>query len=226
MHLIACEPCLKFLVSSQGRATDRVNQVDGWLAIEHGRCSSASCSQRVITGGRTCYESAVISPVKAHPRPRLPWLVLKVRGLVELFVMVDTENAGRRRNNGQTRNLGQEEARSNAGHGHKRGKAVVIRNAHAGRKSWDFRVMPLDGESDGCGSHDTEVITVVGVLPDVLAIENQVASQGLLQPGVEFIAIAGSNRPRVTGHTEGRHQGSEKRDAAPSAGNYKILVEG
>src|SRR5580704_12780220 len=86
--------------------------------------------------------------------------------------------------------------------------------------------MPLDGEGDRGCTHHPEVVAVVSVFPDVLAIDDQVSPQCLLESGVEFIAVAGINRSRVTGNAEWRHQGSKKRNIAPGTGDNQILVEG
>ena len=52
-------------------------------------------------------------------------------------------------------------------------------------------VMPVDGEGDGRVAQHAEVEGVVGVLPDVLAADDDVLAEGLLQAGVELVAEAG-----------------------------------
>src|SRR5437016_2460283 len=48
-----------------------------------------------ISCERNCtgHQSAVVPPIDANPRPTLPRLVLQVGGLVELLVVVNSENA-------------------------------------------------------------------------------------------------------------------------------------
>ncbi len=63
----------------------------------------------------------------------------------------------------------------------------------------NLRVMPVDGEGDGRIAQHGKVEGIVGVLPDVLAADDDVASHGLLQAGVEFVAIAGRQGGGDTG---------------------------
>ena len=62
---------------------------------------------------------------------------------------------------------------------------------HARRKARDFGVVPLDGKRDRSIAEHAEVVAVVRVFPDVLAVENDVLPERLLESGMEFIAKAG-----------------------------------
>jgi len=48
---------------------------------------------------------------------------------------------------------------------------------------------------DGRVAQDAEIEGVVGVLPDVLATENDILADGLLESSVELIAETGSHGP-------------------------------
>ena len=69
--------------------------VDPATGRKHPRSASVHlpdrCAIAAGAGNRTGDQTAVISPVEAEPRPALPRLVLQVRGLVEMFVVVDAE---------------------------------------------------------------------------------------------------------------------------------------
>ncbi len=54
--------------------------------------------------------------------------------------------------------------------------------------------MPVDGEGDGRVAEDAEVEGVVGVLPDVFAAEHGPLAEGLLEAGMELVAVAGVER--------------------------------
>ena len=54
--------------------------------------------------------------------------------------------------------------------------------------------MPLDRKRNRRGAQHAKVICIVGVLPDILAIADKVASEALPEAGVEFIAEAGVKR--------------------------------
>ena len=87
--------------------------------------------------------------------------------------------------------LRREEARSHAGHDDQRAEAVIHGHAGAQCPSRNLRVVPFDREGDRRVAEDAEVVGGVGVLPDVFAVDHQELSEGLLQTGMKFIAIAG-----------------------------------
>ncbi len=79
-----------------------------WLAVEKTPLQSQSGDGGVApaiprkTQGRASvgansvalsYQTAVISPVQSHPRPESPGLILQMGGLVEILIMIDTEDA-------------------------------------------------------------------------------------------------------------------------------------
>ena len=61
-----------------------------------------------------------------------------------------------------------------------------------------FELDPLDGKSDRRVAQHAEVVGLVRVFPDVLAIQHEVFSEGLLETGVEFIAPARTQRRRLS----------------------------
>ena len=62
--------------------------------------------------------------------------------------------------------------------------------------------MPLDGKRDRSVAENAEVVAVVRVFPDVLAIEHEVLAEGLLEAGMEFIAKARTQRSERVGRAE------------------------
>ena len=85
-----------------------------------------------------------------------------------------------------------EEACGHAGHDDESGKAAVVRHARANGVSGIFELCQEIGKKIGV-TEDTEVVSAVRVLPEVLGIDDKILAEGLLEPGVEFIAIAGGN---------------------------------
>jgi hypothetical protein len=120
-----------------------------------------------------------------------------VGGLIEMFIVVDAEGSpGRLQVAPAPPIWGVKEACRHAGEDHERRKAVEVRHAHAARISGNFRVVPLNGESDRRVAEHAEIVAVVRVLRDPLAGKDQVAPESLLQASVEFIAKAGTQRIR------------------------------
>ena len=97
---------------------------------------------------------------------------------------------------------------------------MLARKANPG----NLRVVPLDGKGDRRVAQHAEVVGVVRVLPDVFAVDDQVSAEGLLQAGMEFVAIAGSQRrQRLRGSRLAAD--SSTGDAASQAGEHQVLVE-
>ena len=88
----------------------------------------------------------------------------------------------------------------------------------------DLGVVPVDGEGDGGVAEDGEVEGVVGVLPDVVAGEDEVLAEGLLQAGVELVAEAGLEGGGDAGGAE--EQRREDGVSAALAGEDEVFVEG
>src|SRR5258708_7461685 len=100
---------------------------------------------------------------------------------------------------------------------------MEIRDAHTTGKSGNLGSFPCDGEEDGSIAEDAEIVCIVGVLPDVLAGEDQIFPSRLLHPSVEFIAPSGSERRRICrGTAEKRIQ---HQAVASDAGDDQVLVE-
>ena len=75
---------------------------------------------------------------------------------------------------------------------------MQVRYTHATRESRDLGVVPLNGKEDRRIPQNAEVISVVRVLPNVLAGEDQVSSKCLLDSGMELVAPARSECCRYT----------------------------
>ena len=58
--------------------------------------------------------------------------------------------------------------------------------------------MPVDREEDWSITQNAEIERIMGVLPDVLAAEHRPLSKGLLQAGMEFVAVTRRQRARYT----------------------------
>src|SRR5271156_3918709 len=152
-------------------------------------------------------------------------------GLIEMFVVVNPEwreASGGDRDGAYAADLWSEEASGDAGHNDQRGESMVIRDIRTDGVARDFRIVPLDGESNRGGAEDAEVVGVVRVLPDVLAVYHQIFSEGLLQAGVKLIAIAWSKRSGCAGGATlalGCEQSADDWVQAPDAGKHQVLVE-
>ncbi len=114
--------------------------------------------------------------------------------LVELFVVVNAENGVRpaARCDANSTDLRCEKSCRDAGHDDERAESVEIRDAGANGVARDFGIVPLHGKENRRGSKDAEVEAVVGVFPDVVAINNEILAEGLLEAGVKFVAPARS----------------------------------
>src|SRR5579863_4800815 len=102
---------------------------------------------------------------------------------------------------------------------------MVIGNAYSQRISGNFVSLPFDWECNRRGTYNAKVVTVVGVLPDIFAVDHDVFSNSLLQSSMEFIAKCGRDRSRYARHPGRRHDGCDHRDTASGAGDYQIFVE-
>src|ERR1700745_1509034 len=97
------------------------------------------------------------------------------------------------------------------------------RYADATSKPGNLGVMPGDREEDWRVAENAKVVTIVRVLPDVLAGENQIFSKGLLDSSVKLIPPARTHRSRA------RCRATKKRIqdgiTASGAGDDQIFVE-
>ncbi len=91
------------------------------------------------------------------------------------------------------------------------------------REARDLRIVPIDGKGDGSIAQDAEVEGIVRVFPDVVAAEDQILSESLLQAGMEFVAKARLQRARNPGRAS--KQRRQHRIGATLAGEHKIFVE-
>src|ERR1041385_6847732 len=174
------------------------------------------------------HESAVIAPVEANPRPGFPRLVLQVRRLVELFVVVDAErediiSASSRRDGASSAKLGVIEMRGNTREDEQSRESMDVRHAQASGNTGNFGIVPFNWECEGSAPKYAKVICIMGVFPNILAREDQITPQGLLQAYVEFIAPAWAERSRSRRRTN--QQRIQHRVGTSRAGKHKILVE-
>ncbi len=108
---------------------------------------------------------------------------MQVRGEVEFLVVVNAEGrkfAGLDWHCADAANLRIEEARGHAGHHDQRRQPVIIRYVGANREAGNLRVVPRDRERDRRGAQDAEIVGVVRVFPDVLAIDDEILPESLL----------------------------------------------
>ena len=71
---------------------------------------------------------------------------------------------------------------------------MEVRHAHTAGKSRNLRIVPRHRKKDWRVAENAEIVSVVGVLPDVFAGEDQVFPESLLKSSMEFIAPAGTQR--------------------------------
>src|SRR5579883_1633217 len=82
-----------------------------------------------------------------------------------------------------------------------------------------LRIVPRDRKRYRRVEEHAEVERIVGVFPEVIAIENDPALDSLLEAGVEFVPIARPQGPRLRAEHVFR-----KTSAARSAGKDQVLV--
>ena len=93
------------------------------------------------------------------------------------------------------------------------------RNAKPG----NLRVVPVDRERDRRIAEHAEVEGVVGVLPDVVAADDEVLAEGLLQPGVKLVAESGLQRSRYARRAQ--QQRSKHIIRASLTRQHEVFVE-
>ena len=164
---------LQLLIRSEARQVDRSRRI--------------GCERH-----RARNQTAVIPPVEADPGPSLPGLVLQVSRLVELFVVVDTEGSPTLPySNTQAAGLGWEETGGDAGEDYQGRKSMDVRHAHTDCVSRNLGIVPTNREEDRGRGQDAEIVARVRVTPNVISTHYSIATERLLQTGMEFIAIAG-----------------------------------
>ena len=101
---------------------------------------------------------------------------------------------------------------------------MEIRDGTANCESRDLGPVPLDRESDRRVTKNAEIVGVVGVLPDIFAVENKKLPEGLLQAGMKFVAKAG--RDRICRASRACKQRVQDVVGAADAGEHQIFVKG
>src|ERR1700716_159769 len=100
---------------------------------------------------------------------------------------------------------------------------MEVRHAHAPGNAGDLRIMPFNRESKRSRPEHTEIVCVMGVLPYILAGEDQVLPERLLQTGMEFIPPARAERSDRVGCTNQKRV--QHRIGATRAGENQVLIE-
>ncbi len=144
---------------------------------------------------------------------------------VETLIVINAKNTRRRRGIcASSGDLRGEEPRGHARHHNERRQSVEIRHRSADCESGDLGPGPLDRESDRRVTKNAEVIGVMGVLPDVLTVENEVPPERLLQASMKFIAKP--RRDRIGGISRASEQRVQNIVGASNAGKYEVFVKG
>src|SRR5258708_33359967 len=142
---------------------------------------------------RTGNQAAVKAPVHRNPRPPLPRLVMDVGGLPEFLIMVNAEYTGGRIG-ARTADLRPEEARGGTAENGKCRQPVIAGHAHANPETADLRVVPGNREENRRVEQNTEIVSAVRVLPQIVGVHDRELAKGLLKAGMELIAPARRNR--------------------------------
>ena len=74
--------------------------------------------------------------------------------------------------------------------------AMEIGHAEARVEPTDLRVVPPNRKENRRVQQVAEVVSVVGILPEVITVDDQVSPERLLKSRMEFVALPGANRPR------------------------------
>src|SRR5260370_20109426 len=120
-------------------------------------------------------------------------LIWKLCGLLKGLMVVDGDPPPASHRGAQAPDLRREVSCPHVCENGEGSQAVIIGQAHAHGRSIDLRTLPRDREEDGRVAERAEVIRVVGVLPKVVGIHDQVFSKSLLKSRIELVALAGAN---------------------------------
>src|SRR5580658_5403813 len=169
MHAAAVKPPFELLVGRKVRD------------VHHGVGSTGSVGASFGSGAghRASHQTAVETPVETEPRELLRRLVLHMPGRVMDFIMIDAEYAKPNGGGADSGDLRTEKARRHAGRHHKSGQSMEVGHREANGVSGNFGFRPLNRISDRRVCQHAEVKGIVSVLPDVLAVENQVLAKRL-----------------------------------------------
>jgi hypothetical protein len=119
-----------------------------------------------------------------------------VGGLVKLLVVVNAEHIECRKES-NSRDLRVVEAGRNTRHHDQSRQSMIFRDSCSKHPSGNLRIVPFNWKGDRRSADNPEVESVVGVLPNVLRINNQVFTESLLKTGVEFVAESWSQCPKL-----------------------------
>src|ERR1700684_2323715 len=104
---------------------------------------------------------------------------------------------------------------------------MKVRHREADRISGNLRGGPLDRISDRRIAEYAEVESLVSVLPDIFAVQNQVFAKRLRKADMELIAVAGAERRCRHALASGDKalEGDDGRLETSQAGQHQVLVE-
>src|SRR5579864_1455143 len=102
---------------------------------------------------------------------------------------------------------------------------MEVRDTHPARISRNLRPLPFHRKCDRRIAENAEVITIVGVLPNVFAGEYEIPSKCLLDSRMKLVAPAWSQRRRLTRFKAPKKR-VQHRVAAPDTGKHQVFVEG
>ena len=97
---------------------------------------------------------------------------------------------------------------------------MEIGHADARVEPTDLRVVPPNRKENRRVQQVAEVVSVVGILPEVITVDDQVSPERLLKSRMEFVALPGANRPRLPA------KDSIQERITRDAGNHQVFVEG
>src|SRR5579864_2105093 len=101
---------------------------------------------------------------------------------------------------------------------------MEVRDTHPARISRNLRPLPFHRKCDRRIAENAEVITIVGVLPNVFAREYEIPSKCLLDSRMKLVAPAWSQRRRLTGFKTAQ-QRIQHCVIAPGTGKNQVLIE-
>ena len=144
-------------------------------------------------------------------------------GLIERLIMVDAKDAAARHGGAESADLGRKKTRANVRKNGERAETMMVRQVYAHRGPVNFRVFPGNREEDGRVAKGAEVVAIVRVLPQIVGIDNQESSKGLLKPGIELIALARADGRLETGATD---YVEDDRVGSAEAREDQVFIEG
>ena len=117
--------------------------------------------------------------------------------------------------------LGAEDARPRMPQSGVGSQPLVLAQRQARRDAVHLGMVPFDGEEDGGGEQIVQVEGIARELPEVIGVQHEMASDGLLQAGVVLVANPRFERHAVVSAEDVCRQPAR----AGRAGQHEILVQ-